>query len=296
MSIQVSTAFVNAFRDNIQLGLQQMGSRLQRTVMTESQNAEYEFYDRVTATEAAEVTNRHGDTPHMDTPHDRRRVHCTPYDWADFIDRQDKARMLADPTSAYVMNAVAAFGRTKDRTIITQGLGTAYTGKEGDTAVTLPSASKVAVTYDDEGGSDSTNLTIAKLRRARFLLDSEEAVADGEEQFIIVSASQIQSLLRTTEVTSNDYNSVKALVAGEINTFMGFEFVRTQLLPVAASIRRCMAYPRSAITMATCDEVEIDVGPRRDKRNTTQVYVSLDVGAVRMWEEKVIEISCDETA
>lgn len=296
MSVQITTALVKSYHDNITLGLQQMGSRLSRTVMVESQNSEYDFYDRVTATEAAEVTNRHGDTPHMDTPHDRRRCHCTPYDWADFIDRQDKARMLADPTSAYVMNALAAFGRRKDSTIITEGLGTAYTGKDGDTATVLPSASKVAVDFDDEGGSGNTNLTIAKLRRARFLLDSEEAVADGEPQFAIISASQIQSLLKTTEVTSADYNAVKALVAGEIDTFMGFEFIRTQLLPVASNVRRCMFYPRSAITMATCDDVEVDIGPRRDKRNATQVYVSLDIGAVRMWEEKVIEVSCDETA
>ena len=119
---------------------------------------------------------------------------------------------------------------------------------------------------------------------------------DGEEQFAIVSASQIQSLLRTTEVTSNDYNTVKALVAGEINTFMGFEFIRTQLLPVASNIRRCMFYPRSGITFAAAEMVDVDIGPRRDKRNSQQVYVSHDIGAVRMEEVKVIEVSCDETA
>jgi len=295
MSIQVGTAYVNAYRENIQLLSQQRGSRLRRTVMNETQVGEYEFFDQIGATSAVKITNRHGDTPLVNTPHSRRRVHCTPYDWADMIDRQDKVRLLADPTSKYVINAVAAFGRTDDEIIITEGLGTAYSDKTGSTATVLPSASKVAVTYA-ESGSDSSNLTIAKLRRARHLLRSQEAIMEGEMVYAAVTSSQIDSLLRTTEVTSNDYNVVKALVNGEVDTFMGFEFIQTELLPVASSIRRCMFYPESAITFSTCGEIEVDVGPRRDKRNSVQVYVSHDRGAVRMEEVKVIEVSCDETA
>jgi hypothetical protein len=40
----------------------------------------------------------------------------------------------------------------------------------------------------------------------------------------------------------------------------------------------------------------VDVGPRRDKRNSIQIYVSASFGSSRMWEEKVIRVKCDENA
>ena len=43
------------------------------------------------------------------------------------------------------------------------------------------------------------------------------------------------------------------------------------------------------------EDITVDVGPRRDKRNSVQVYVAADFGATRMWEEAVVEVLCDET-
>lgn len=295
MSSQVTTSFVQQYKENLEIQFQQMGSRLQRTVRNETQRGEYAFYDRIKTVAAVEVTNRHGDTPQIDTPHDRRRVSMTPYDFADLIDDPDRIRMLADPTNPYAVNAAMAMGRAKDDVIIAAASGTAYTGKTGSTSTTLPSASKVAVNYVESGVAANSNLTIAKLRRARFLLDKEEAVMDGEPLYLVCSASQVQSMLRTTEATSADFNTVKALVNGELNSFMGFEFIRTERLAVASSVRKCIAYPRSALILATGNEVRVRVSERNDKRHSTQVYVSMDIGAVRTWEEKLIEISCDET-
>jgi hypothetical protein len=294
MSFQVDTAFVNAFRANIDMGLQQKASRLRPYVRVESQKAEKEFYDRITATAAVRVTTRHGDTPLISTPHDRRMVTLVDYDVADLIDNIDRIRMLADPTSPYGQNMIMALGRAVDDEIISAASGTAYTGKSGTTATVLPNASKVAVTYNEDGTTTSRNLTIGKLRRARYLLDSQEANEDGA-LVIAVTASQLQALLRTTEVTSSDYNMVKALVNGEINTYLGFTFVRTERLAVASSIRKCLAWAKGAMLLAVGDDIRVRVAERPDKRHATQVYASLSLGAVRMWEEKCIEISCDET-
>jgi hypothetical protein len=204
--------------------------------------------------------------------------------------------MLADPTSSYVTNAVMALGRKMDDIIIEAAFGTAYTGKTGSTTVTFPAASEIAVNYVESGGAVNSNLTIGKLRRARYLLDKEEAANEGEaDLFLACDPSQIQSLLRTTEVTSSDYNTVKALVAGEIDTFMGFKFIRTNRLTVASNVRDCIAWERQGLLLATGLEINVDVGPRRDKRNSIQVYVCASFGSTRMWEEKVLRIKCDET-
>jgi hypothetical protein len=295
MSFQVDTALVNTYKSNIEIQFQQKGSRLRAWCREESQNAEFDFYDRVTATDAVEVVGRHQDTPLMSTPHDRRRVALRDFDWADLVDKKDKLRMLADPTSAYTTTAVYALGRSMDDIIIEAAFGTAYTGKTGSTTVTFPAASEVAVDYVEAGAAANSNLTVGKLRRARFLLTSTEAEEEGEILCLVCTASQIQSLLRTTEVTSADYNTVKALVNGEIDTFMGFKFVRTQRLTVAANIRDCIAFAQGGILIAVADDITVDVGPRRDKRNSTQIYVCGSFGSTRMWEEKVIRIKCDET-
>lgn len=295
MSLQVETAWVQAYRNNVSYLVQQKGSRLRPAVRVESQNAEFEFYDRVGATEAQEITGRHQDTPLISTPHDRRRVGLRDFDWADLIDRQDKLRMLIDPTSSYAQNAMWAMGRKMDDLIIASAFDTAYTGKTGATTVTFPAANQIAVNYVESGAPANSSLTIGKLRRAKEILDAYENDED-EMRFVAVSAQMLHALLRTTEVTSADYNTVKALVAGQLDTFLGFKFIRTQRLAVDGSgYRRAIAWVKSKLLLAVAQDIMVDVGPRRDKRNSMQVYVSLGIGSTRMEEEGVVEIKCDET-
>jgi hypothetical protein len=296
MSFQIDKAFVQTYKSNIEVQFQQMGSRLRPLVRQETQNAEFDFYDRIGPTDAVEILNRHSDTPLVETTHDRRRISLRSYDWADLIDRMDKVKMLADPTSSYTQNAAYALGRKVDATIIEAAFGTAYTGKTGSSTTTFSANQTVASDYVESGSATASNLSVAKLRRARFLLDSNEAAMDGEPLYAVVTASQIQSLLSSTQVTSSDFNSIKALVAGEVDTFMGFKFIRTELLPKAGNIRSALFFAQQGLCLATAQDITVDVGPRRDKRNSVQVYVSASFGASRMWEEKVLKVNCDESA
>lgn len=294
MSVQITTAFVQQYKSNVEHLVQQKGSRLRPYVRVESQNAEYDFYDRIGATTALEVTGRHQDTPLVNVPHDRRRVSLRDFDWADLIDRTDRIRLLIDPTSPYAQSAAFALGRKMDQVIIESAFGNAFSGKTGATTVSFPASQQIAVDYVESGSATNSGLTIGKLRRAKEILDSNE-VDPSDPRIIIVTAKQVTDLLKTTEVTSADYNSVKALVAGELNTFMGFEFVRTELLNTdASSHRRVICYSKSGLLCAMGMDINVDIGPRRDKRNATQVYCSASFGATRMEEEKVVEIKCAE--
>ncbi len=295
MSFQVDAAYVNQYRNNVSMLVQQKGSRLRPFVRVEPQNSEFEFYDRIGATDAVEITGRHQDTPLVSTPHDRRRVSLRDFDWADLIDRQDKLKMLIDPTSAYAMNAVFAMGRKMDDMIISAAFDTAYTGKNGTSTVSFPAANQVAVDYVESGAAANGNLTIGKLRRAKEILDAYDNDPD-EERIMTCTANSLHSLLRNIEITSQDYNVVKALVEGKVDTFMGFQFVRTQRLQTDASgYRRHIAWVKSKLLLAVSQDPMVDVGPRRDKRNSMQVYVTMGIGATRMEEEGVVEIKVDET-
>lgn len=286
----ITTAMVKQYNANIAMLSQQKQSRLSPYVRKESQHSEYEFYDAVGPTEAQAKGARNSDTPLMETPHTRRRVHCAPYNWATLVDNTDKLRMITDPTNVYAVNANAAFNRSRDRILLAAALGVAYAGKEGEIEVPFPSEQVVGV---QGSGSTDVGLTIDKLILAKEMFDKAE-VDENEPRFLSVSAHQVSNLLRTTEVTSADYSTVKALVAGQVDTFMGFKFIRTELVKWASNVRHCVAWVPSGLLLASAEETTTRITERNDKNHAVQIYVEMDLGATRMEEVKVIDILCQE--
>ena len=138
MSSQITTSFVEQYKNNVQLLSQQMGSKLRGAVDVESVQANNAFFEQIGSTAAIKRTSRHGDTPQIDTPHARRRVSLEDYEWADLVDESDKVRMLIDPTSTYARAAAAAMGRSMDDVIISALGGSASTGVSGATSTALP--------------------------------------------------------------------------------------------------------------------------------------------------------------
>jgi hypothetical protein len=286
MSTQVNTAFVNQFSANVSMLSQQMGSLLRGAVDVESVTGEKAFFDQIGEAAAVARTSRHGDTPLVETPHSRRMVSLTSYEWADLIDDADKVRMLIDPTSSYARAAAAAIGRAMDDAVIDALGGTAKTGKEGSTSTSFPSTQKIA--------HGSGGLTIAKLVNAKKLLDAN-SVDPSIKRFIVVSPEQIEDLLNSTTVTSSDFNTVKALVQGDINTFVGFEFIVSNRLKVDSTPSRlCYAFAQDGIKLAIGKDIMARIDERSDKSYSTQVYYCATFGATRMEEDKVVEIACNE--
>ena len=290
MSSQITTAFVEQYSDNVQMLSQQMGSRLRDAVRIENVVGKNAFIDQIGKATAQLRTSRHADTPQLDTPHARRRLSLASYEYADLIDDQDKVRMLIDPTSFYAQAAAAAMGRAMDDVIITAALGTASTGETGSGSATLDATNNMV-------GSASSNdgLTIAKLLEAKRKLDLND-VDPSIPRYIAVGPKQIEDLLGTTQVTSSDFNTVKALAQGDVNSFLGFEFIMTNRLDVDSNdIRSCFAWAEDGLTLGIGKDVSARIDERNDKGYATQVYYCMDIGAVRMEESKVVKIFCDET-
>ncbi len=285
MSTQITTAFVQQYSANVQMLSQQMGSLLRDTVDSESVNGDKAFFEQVGQAAAQARTTRHGDTPLMETPHSRRMVTLTDYEYADLIDDQDKLRLLIDPTSTYARAAAAAIGRAMDDTIISAMGGTAKTGTTGSTSTALPSAQKIA--------HGSTGLTIAKLVTAKKKLDAK-SVDPSIPRYIVVSPEQIEDLLNSTTVTSADFNTVKALVQGDIDTFVGFKFITSNRLTDDGTSRLCYAWAQDGMKLAIGKEPTAKIDERSDKSYATQVYYCSSFGSTRMEEEKVVEIACNE--
>jgi len=287
MSTQVTTAFVQQFSSNVQLLSQQRGSLLRGAVSEESVTGEKAFFDQVGAVAAVKRSSRHGDTPLLETPHSRRMVTMDTYEWADLIDDADKVRMLIDPTSTYAQAAAAAMGRAMDDAIISAATGTSKTGKSGATSTTMLAAHQIA--------NGSADLTLAKLIQTKKILDLA-SVDPSITRHIAVGPDQIEALLNNTTVTSSDYNTIKALVQGEINQFLGFTFHVTTRLAKSGNIRSCFAWAEDGVKLAVGKDVMAKIDERADKSYSTQVYYCATFGATRMEEEKVVQIDCDESA
>ena len=274
------------YSNNVQMLSQQKGSLLRDKVDSGTVQGKNAFFEQIGSVTAQVRTTRHAPTPQLDTPHARRRVSLADYEFADLIDDQDKVRTLIDPTSSYAQAAAFAMGRAMDDVIISAATGTSFTGVSGGTSTALPGGQAIT-----ESGTDG--LTIAKLRNAKRIMDLNSVDA-SIPRYIVVSPRQIDDLLGTTSVTSADFNTVRALVTGEVNTFMGFQFIVSNRLSIASSKRLCFAYAQDGIKLALGKDVMSRIDERADVGYATQIYYCMSIGATRMEEEKVVSIQAHE--
>jgi len=194
--------------------------------------------------------------------------------------------MLISPQSEYAMAGAWAMGRAMDDAIISAATGNAFGGVSGGTSIALPASQQIAV--------GASGLTIAKLIEAKEILDGNDVDPD-EPRFMIVTSKQMTNMLNETKITSADYASVKALVQGQIGTFLGFNFIRTERLGLDGNgDRQVLAFCRSGLGLAVGADVSTRISERADKNYATQVFLSMTIGATRVEDEKVVEIACSE--
>ena len=290
MSTQITTSFVEQYSANVSLLAQQTGSKLRNAVDVESIRGKSAFFDQIGVTAAQLRTSRHGSTPQIDTPHSRRKLSLSTYEWGDLVDDADKVRMLIDPTSTYAKAAAAAMNRSIDDVIITAFNASASTGVAGGSSTPLPSSQKTATSDQSDG------LTIAKLRSAKYILDNND-VDPSLKRYLVCGPKQIQDLLAVTEVTSSDYAVVKALATGTVDSFLGFNFIQSTRLnkdSTYATDRLVFAFTEDAVKLGIGKDISAKISERADKSYSTQVYYAMDLGATRMEEEKVVQIPCNE--
>lgn len=301
MSQQVTTAFVEQFSDNLLILAQQRGSRLRDTVLNKMVTGDAAYFERIGPTSAQIRTTRNGNSPQVDTAHSRRRVTLVDYEWGDLIDKQDEVRMLIDPQSSYALNAGYAMGRAMDDQIISAatGLSTSVTSSLTATTstVALPSSQIVSADF----GTSTSNLTVAKLIEANRILARNEVDMENDEISFVFNASARASLLNTTQVTSADYNTVKALVNGDIDSFMGFKFHRTERILGTADGTdnapiQCLALAKSGMGLATAMDIVVRIEERADKSFATYVYAMMTIGATRIEEAKVVQVNCAQAS
>jgi hypothetical protein len=228
-----------------------------------------------------------GDTLWSEIDHQQRWVLPSDFAVSLPVASQDQLRLITEPKDPYARAIRAAYARKYDDLIITAAIGQAKTGPyDAMVDTTLPVAQQIPV--------NSSGLTLAKLLLAREILEAAEN-DPNEPRYMATTSRQISELLNTTEIKSADYNTVKALAQGQINTFMGFTFLRSQRLKKATTTRSCFAWQKSGIHLGAWNRLEVRVDERPDKNYVWQIYARATLGATRTQEKKVVQIDCLES-
>lgn len=186
---------------------------------------------------ATQRTAPSSDTIPMDIAHSLITCTLTNWDADEYTDIFDQKEVNFDEVNELATVISSALGRRLDQLIIDACIG----------------AGSYAGTVGVEIGGASTGMNMAKIRKAKRYMDENGVPMDG--RIMTISAAGLESLLGETPVISSDYNSVKALVNGELDSFVGFKFetIETRAeggLPIATTTRDGFAFHKDALGLA----------------------------------------------
>jgi len=281
----VDTDLIRQYSDNIQLVTQLLATKLAPTVFLKNDcKGEMAFQDQLATDEAQEKTARNQVVVNTDPSYSRRKIVPRYFYMAPLVDNMDKVMLCKDPTNEIVQGNGGALARAKDTLIGLAFRATAYTGKDGTTAVSLASTQIIV--------HSSVGMNMAKIRAAKKRLDLNEVPLT--DRYLALGAEEIEDLLAVTEVTSADYAQVKALVGGQIGTVCGFTMVQSERLPITSTTRYCAAYHKTGVVLGNWLDFKASIDIMPGLHFSAQVYAAQSYGATRLEEEKVVTIECTE--
>jgi len=297
---EVEEAYVRQYSANVYRMAQQTGSRLRPYVTEVPMKGESMTFPRVHPTAAIRSTSIYDDSPIVHTPFSVRTLRAYEYVWGDMVDWKQDLNLLIDPTSDVTAMGAYAMGRVIDDIIIEDGfLGDAYEGKKGETTVTFPDSQKIPITVG--GGSSNTGMNLAKLKEAKSLFGKADIDLDNpaNKLYMAISQSQLDDLLDEDKLTSNEYANVKALVNGDVDSFMGFKFIRLERLKKTDIgsgdiARTCVAWTKGAIKLAMPQEITGHISERADKNYNWYSHMKMKTGSCRLEDQMVVHIPCLE--
>lgn len=278
MAINLSTAFVTLFDAEVKQAYQGT-AKLRPAVRVRSgvEGSTYKFPK--IGKGVAQVRIPQSDVTPLNITYGQVTATLADYIAAEYSDIFMQAKVNFDERAELVKVVSNAIGRRQDQLILD-----------------ALNASSTSNTVASSIGGSNTNMNLDKLIAAKKALDANNVPMDNRH--IIIHANNLAGMLGETKVTSSDFNTVKALVQGEINTFLGFTFHvlgdRTEGgLPLSSGDRTVYAFHRDAIGLAEgiAPKTEINYIPEKTSFLVASMF---SAGAVAIDDEGIVKITCDE--
>jgi len=220
------------------------------------------------------------DVTPMNVAHTQQTATLTNWYAPEYTDIFDAQEVNFDEQRELAQAIAGALGRREDALIIDA----------------IDDTTGIAGTVSEDIGGTNSNLNVDKLRRANRYLGAK-GVPKGD-RYIAHTAAQMEGLLGETEATSSDFNTVKALVNGELNSFVGFQFIELEDrdegdLPDESSEQRAFAWHKAAVGHA----VGLDIRQETNYIPTKTSWLAngiLKCGSVGRDADGIVEIECIE--
>jgi hypothetical protein len=274
MSTSISTAFIAQFDAEVKQAYQG-ASKLMNTVRTKTGVVGSTHRFPKLGKGLAQPRIPQSDVVPMNVTHSNATATLTDWEAPEYSDIYDLQKINFDERKELVTTISSAIGRRADQIVL-------------DAADAGASATQV----DENVGGTNSGLNVAKLRRAKRLLDA--AGVPSSDRTFVMNANGLEDLLGEEKSTSIDYASVKALVNGEVNTLLGFNFVMIEDrdeggIALTGNLRKNFAYHKSAIGLAVGIDMRTEMNYIAEKTSwlTNGLY---SAGAVGIDSEGIIEV------
>lgn len=315
-----NSLYVPGFEANLNLSPQQTTSRLAPYVDSDfayTQPGTFFNGDDVGTSDPQDVTSRVPDSPDGFVDVTRRFGAFKGYNDGKFIDNEDKARQLEDPTNETMAAMMAGQGRKRDTCIIAGIQGVyQYQDQNGNYQAGAANANIIAsnnakaheaetISAVENLNTNGYGLTIGKLILTKMNLDNSELdeVKPGDkpsQYFFACTAEQLGNLLQSVPATSSFYNQIQGLIEGTLSYFMGFNFIRMPAnakfnpLPKTSYTRTCLAWHKRAVMYRARPILKTRITEREDKSFRWYAYYESEHGCFRRYDSGVWAVNCDE--
>jgi len=303
MASNMNVMHVKQFKDTLIEAVQVQQSALEfACARRDVFNGEALFFNKIGTTELKQKTGVNQTITFSDINNSRRKVSFDTYDDAVAINRFDKDRSeIVGLDTGYLNSLKYACERKKEEIIVNAATGLAHEGKEGETSKAFPDATNTV--YQDgtslsQGTSNETgtktSLTADKLLQAMFLLRKNMKTGNIKEKiYCAISAEEELTLLQDNKIINRDFTAGQVLDKGIIGSWLGINFIRTELLRMPADgIREILLFTDQAIGLGMPGDVFYRAGENPERKYQNQMYIELNFGATRVEDEKIVKIRC----
>ena len=274
--------YAQAYGQNIMQLAQQKYSKLLNTVyLKPNVRGKTFFQDQIGEWSMATKGGRNVQTPNNDPNLARRMGVMLDYHDNRMLDRGDELKCISDPRSAYTIAAARSLGRKIDDVIIEAAISTSQ--KSGETgSTTAPTTATIL--------ASASTFTLAKIVSLKEAFDNADV--EMEDRYLVINPTCLNTALQINQMSSADYNTIKALVRGEIDSFLGFKWIMTTRLDnssIGASLIG-LAWQKYGLCLAMAAAPMVRTDERSDLSYSWQVYYELNCGAARLEETRVRKI------
>lgn len=302
--------FKRQFSDTWDMVLQQQNQKFATAGLVESgwTSREYIWQD-LDVVASREVTGqRLGDTNPQELSGSARRGNMRSWDIPVIRDKWDNKWLerQALPDSDVIGAMKAAANRALDDAFLEACSATVFGGQDPyNTPIAFPASQQIGSNFIEPGGTAAiTGLTPFKILEATRRLETAEVDPTREEIYLAISPQQkFEMAVQVSRAPNDTWSAVigewlKQDALGVPAKLMGYNVIQTNRLPyigvVASDVRAVYAFAKSAFKMSPItQELTIDRLPQ--KRNAIQFYSCMHFGVVRTYDEKIVQIACDQS-